>query len=407
MAQPSKGRRIVRAGRWLVRGLLSLVSAVVGFLTLFQPPTTLFWYVRIGVTEWGYWLAPLLLLPLLRPARRLFGWSLWLLSVCVLLAQLPLLQARQVARTLPAQLDAAFGAGTPLRQARADSRSAPFSLRNLWRFGAQSQSSYRRLIYAQRDDQPLSLDFYHADGVSVAPLVVVIHGGSWQSGDSQQLPALNSYLAARGYAVASLTYRLAPQHRFPAARDDVVAAIGYLTDHAAELGIDARRIVLLGRSAGAQLALLVGYTTPNPAIRGVISFYGPTDMIWGYDHPANPSVIDTRGILAAYLGGAPDALPEAYHAASPIDFVSETTPPTLLIHGGKDEMVFLDNSTRLVERLAAAHRPSFLLELPWASHACDANILGPSGQLSTYAVEHFVDVTIGNVDLPPLALRGR
>ncbi len=118
-------------------------------------------------------------------------------------------------------------------------------------------------------------------------------------------------------------------------------------------------------------------------------------------------MIDTRGILAAYLGGAPADAPDAYHAASPIEFVGETTPPTLLIHGGKDELVFLENSTRLAERLAKAHRPYFVLQLPWASHACDANERGPSGQLSSYAVEHFVDVTIGNVDLPPVALDGK
>ena len=122
-----------------------------------------------------------------------------------------------------------------------------------------------------------------------APCIVVIHGGSWANGDSTQLPGLNSYLAARGYVVAAINYRLAPDHRFPAARDDLLAAIEYLKGHAQELGIDPRRFVLLGRSAGAQLALLVAYTAGDAAIRGVVGFYGPADLVYGYRTPGAQS----------------------------------------------------------------------------------------------------------------------
>jgi acetyl esterase/lipase len=66
------------------------------------------------------------------------------------------------------------------------------------------------------------------------------------------------------------------------------------------------------------------------------------------------------------------------------------TPPTLLVHGRKDEIVWVEQSRRLDARLAEASRPRFLLELPWATHGCDFTLAGPCGQLTTYAVERFL-----------------
>jgi acetyl esterase/lipase len=232
--------------------------------------------------------------------------------------------------------------------------------------------------------------------------VVVVHGGAWQRGDPSQLAPLNHYLAARGYQVAAISYRLSPAHPFPAAHDDVLAALAYLKKHAADLGLDPTRLALLGRSAGGQLALLAAYTAADPAIRGVVAFYAPTDMRYGYANPANPRVIDSRGVLEAYLGGGPDLASAAYDAASPVDFVGPATPPTLLIHGGRDELVSPRQSERLAERLARAGRPHLLLRLPWATHGCDFNFGGPSGQLSTYAVERFLAAVMAD-RRPPTA----
>ena len=143
--------------------------------------------------------------------------------------------------------------------------------------------------YARPDGTPLLLDLFHpADGAaSTRPLVVIIHGGSWRGGDRKQLPALGEQLTQDGYIVAAISYRLAPANTFPAALQDVNAAVTWLKRHATDLRIDTTRIVLLGRSAGGQLALLAAYTRHDPAIRGVISFYGPTDLRWGWEHPTN------------------------------------------------------------------------------------------------------------------------
>jgi acetyl esterase/lipase len=218
----------------------------------------------------------------------------------------------------------------------------------------------------------------------------VVHGGSWQHGDSTQLAALNRYLAARGYMVAAINYRLLPDHPFPAGCDDLRAAIDYLRANAEAIGADPRRIVLLGRSAGGQLALLVAYTAGDPAIRGVIGIYPAIDLVYAYQHPSDPRLLDGPAVLRAYLGGSPEQARATYAAASPTSFVASNTPPTLLIHGESDELVSPAQSRRLAARLADAGRPHLLLQLPWATHGCDAHFSGPSGQLSTYAIERFL-----------------
>jgi len=204
------------------------------------------------------------------------------------------------------------------------------------------------------------------------------------------LAPLNRYLAARGFGVAAISYRLAPDHPHPAASEDVSAAIAYLKTNAGKFGIDPSRMVLIGRSAGGQLALLEAYRGNDPAIRGVVGFYAPSDQKYGYDHPSKPRVFDSRGILEGFLGGTPATVPEAYASSSPINYVGSHTIPTLLIHGTRDELVFPAQSQRLAERLAAAGRQHLYLEIPWGRHGCDFNFSGPCGQMSTYAIERFL-----------------
>src|SRR5437879_1762956 len=83
----------------------------------------------------------------------------------------------------------------------------------------------------------------------------------------------------------------------------------------------------------------------------------------GHTCPANPSVLNSLALLTVYLGSVPDHLPSTYLAASPFYFVSSTPPPTLLIHGGRDELIGEEQSERLAVRLAAYGRPQFLLTL--------------------------------------------
>ena len=355
--------------------------------------------LTLGVSEWGHVLAALALTPLLpgwwRTRVGRAGAALGLLGAA--LALTPLLRAAGMARRLPAAVTAAFGDTPPRSLPLAPARPAPLVVRDVL-LGVRSPSVRRRRItYVIRDGHPLDLDLYSPDmSAARAPCIVVIHGGSWANGDSTQIPGLNRYLAARGYVVAAINYRLAPQHCFPAARDDLLAAIRYLKAHALELGIDPRRLVLLGRSAGAQLALLVAYTADDAAIRGVVGFYGPADLVYGYEHPARKAVIDSIGVIERFLGGSLASVSDVYAAASPICHTSPHSPPTLLIHGGRDTLVAPIQSDMLATRLAQAGAQTMLLRLPWAEHGFDVNFSGPSGQISTFAIERFVAAVTAN-----------
>jgi len=333
----------------LFRLVLGAGLALAALLVFIPAPTHLLWMVALAVTEWGHWLTVLALALLVLGG---FGFSdraqpSWIgflgALLCLIAAFLtltPVMQAVLLAKELPSGLERSFGKAE-LPRASDAARATPFALTDLFMGVATPTIQPTSVIYNKADGEDLSLDLYKpsptASSSNLRPVVLVIHGGSWQTGDNSEFGAFNRFLAGRGYLVAAMNYRLAPKHKFPAAFEDVKRAIAYLKTHAADLGIDGNRLVLLGRSAGAQLALLGGYVAGNSEVRGVISFYGPPDLRFSYTFPANPAVLDSRGLLKAYLGSDPDNMPQPYLAASPFYFVGSTTPPTLLIHGGRDE----------------------------------------------------------------------
>jgi acetyl esterase/lipase len=366
MHQPTArfpGSRTVKA---MHIGLFSIASVwfLFSLLAVFPAPFYLGWKLAIVATERGYYLAAAGLLflagrnrgPILRTAAILGVLSTLLLVSPVLRAArfdgldaMPLLNLRDPAPVQPGRL------------------------------------------HFQSGSDSLPIDYYPAAASGrTPPLVVMIHGGSWRGGSQTELAGLNSVLAARGYAVAAMSYRFAPTHPYPAQLDDMQAAITLLRSRSRELGFDPNALVLMGRSSGAHLALLAAYQRPDPAIKGVVSFYGPTDLIWGYDHPAAPLVHDTHGVLEDFIGGPPSDRQTVYQHASPLTHIANA-PPTLLIHGTRDELVNVRHSRRLADALRRAGKPVTYIELPWATHACDYFFTGPCGQISAYYVFGFLE----------------
>jgi acetyl esterase/lipase len=380
---------------------IAVVLFLLSLLAVMPAQTYNLWKASIAGAEWGHYVALAGMAMLLVPFwwRSVMGQLAGGLTVVAIgIALSPSVRAMNAGRDLEAQLDAAFGKNSAANPA-ARAMETPLSVRRMIRNADPAPVRVRSFNYATREGGPLALDLYMArDSADSArtvsprarPLVITIHGGSWVGGSRSDLPELNHYLAARGYAVAALSYRLAPKNPFPAATDDVNAALDYLKSRAARFGIDSTRIVLVGRSAGGQLALQSAYTKNDFNIRGVVALYAPTDQIWGWEHPTNPRVYDSFATLRAFMNGEPSQIAPAYRAASPINYVGSNTVPTLLIHGTMDPLVSVRQSQRLDSALALARRPHLLVEMPWATHGCDYVFNGPCGQMATFAIERFV-----------------
>ena len=350
-------------------------------LTWWHAPKVWVWWAAILVGEFGHFL---FLVPVAVGAAgwvwggELRGWIAGICAATAVVMWVPVVRAAVIARTLPAKLESAFGAVEMMR--------APFTLRGLVACASEPVPVETRMVGAG-----LPMDFYRAVNAGAAPCVVMIHGGGWDSGDRTQLPAINHHLARRGYAVAAVSYRLAPATRWPGQADDITAAILYLKAHAAELGIDPTRLVLMGRSAGGQLATALAYGKTDTAVRGAVSFYGPHDQVFAWGFSREDDILNAIKLLRQYLGGSPEEAAEAYRSASAyLTVTKDNAVPTLLVHGLQDPMVWHKQSERLQAKLDELDVPNAFVSLPWATHACDFNPHGPSGQLSWYALEWFL-----------------
>lgn len=224
------------------------------------------------------------------------------------------------------------------------------------------------------------------------PAIVAIYGGAWQRGSATANEATNRRLAALGYVVLAVDYRHAPQHPWPAARDDVRRALAMLADSATAWGVDPARVALWGRSSGAHLALRTAWDTAAlpVRVRGVVDYYGPYDLAAGYADPPHPDPLDVRAILRAFVGDAPDARAAAYRDASPSTLVRPGLPPTLLVYGRRDHIVLARFGRDAADALRRAGNAVVHLELPDAEHAFDAVPNGVDAQAAGWAAEAFL-----------------
>jgi acetyl esterase/lipase len=188
-------------------------------------------------------------------------------------------------------------------------------------------------------------------------------------------------------AVVAGDYRLAPAHPWPAQRDDVRAVLAWVRANAERLGLDPERITLLGRSAGAQIATATAYGEALPGVRAVVALYGVHNLEFVWSIRSATDSLNSDKLMKQYLGGPPEgARLEAYRAGSAELLAHAGAPPTLIIHGALDELVWCRHSEKLAAALAQAGAPHALVRLPWGTHAGEANLHGPSGQLITGAV---------------------
>ena len=202
--------------------------------------------------------------------------------------------------------------------------------------------------------------------------ILLLHGGGWSSGDRTQLKGYGVLLGRRGYTCIASEYRLTGEALWPAQIEDVKCAVRYIRANAKDLGIDPDRLVVSGNSAGGHLSLMAGATGPadfegnggntgvGSSVAAVISFYPPT------------------GLDARNWGGMPTlfgkgATAETMKVASPLTYAKPGYPPTLIIHGNKDEVVPEAEATNMYNALNAAGVPVELHMFAGQPHGFDAD----------------------------------
>jgi len=365
--------------------LLTLCLFLCSLLIFFNLSFVVLWKVSIVTTEYGHWMffLPLSIAIFCRFQNPLCGTSTIISLVTVALLLWPSINGQIIAQTIPDRLEKSFGT--------AELTTGPFEWRRLW-FGLPvKRIRTERYVYAQHGGNELYFRFFRSYAGTDSPCIVVIHTGGWDSGSPDEFEMMNQYLASKGYAVAAISYRFAPQWKWPAQKKDVLAAIGYIKQNAGTLGVDPTRFALFGRSAGGQIAEAVACTAYDPAIKGCIAFYAPADLNFAYEHLSpEPDILDSRTLLENYLGGSQRQARSNYDHASPYHHVSMDTPPTLLVHGTKDPLTWYKQSERFSKKLSDYAIPNVYIELPWGTHAFDYNFNGPGGQVSRYAAEWFL-----------------
>lgn len=253
--------------------------------------------------------------------------------------------------------------------------------------------------------RPLTLDLYLPPPAAEPaergfPLVIFVHGGSWERGDPRRLGALRDFpqvlaaLAARGYVVASVSYRLSGEARFPAAAIDVRAAMRWLRSQQ-RYRVDPTRTIFWGASAGAHLAALTATACadpafdpeasppahsndppgPGPCVQGVVAWYGIFDF----------ATIADQARASSNMGSLPHDAPDAPEwrmlgcvmescgarlpLASPVSHVNPRSPPMLLIAGMGDRIVPVEQSIQMAARLREVGVDYDLLLMPGVDHS--------------------------------------
>lgn len=235
--------------------------------------------------------------------------------------------------------------------------------------------SQEGLLYGEADGEKLTMDYYAPQGTGVHPIVILIHGGGYQRGNSKSGSEAYcaDFLAPAGYAVFSINYRLAPKYPYPYMVYDVERAIRYLRHNAGKWNADPDRIALVGGSAGGFLSNMVGLLSApgDPAakdpvdresarVQAVVTLFAQSSFA------TVPLNRDVHALLDPWIQKKGE--PEALREASPITYVRKGAPPFLQILGDKDEYIPFTEATNLQAALRKVGAKCDIIRIPNGMH---------------------------------------
>ena len=207
------------------------------------------------------------------------------------------------------------------------------------------------------------------------PLLVWIHGGAFSGGDKAENEQIWGELMERGFAVATINYRLSGDAKWPAQIADCKAALRFLRAHAKDYHLDPMRVGVWGSSAGGHLAALVGasggakkfdvgeHLDQSSAVRCAVDMFGPIDF------EKMPLRNDPNSPEAKMFGRSTAAAPEPAREACPLTYLSKDSPPFLIFHGDADTVISIEQSRLFHTALQKAGATSEFITLPGVGHS--------------------------------------
>lgn len=231
------------------------------------------------------------------------------------------------------------------------------------------------VVYAKVADTELKMDIYlpPASAPKTNAAVVLIHGGAWISGTRKDMAALGTYMASKGLVAASVQYRLAPKHKWPAMLDDVQTAVRYMRTNAGKYGFDPKRIGSAGASAGGHLAIFLGaretrdpkpehFAGTSSRVSAVFDIFGPTDMT--RDFPATVDFLFEQVLGKKRIDAAAEI-----RDASPLYFVKADAAPVFIFQGLADPLVNPNQSKYLEAKYKELSLPVEAVYVEGVGHA--------------------------------------
>jgi acetyl esterase/lipase len=269
-------------------------------------------------------------------------------------------------------------------------------------FEIKADSVKREVPYCTNGADTLRLDLYFPklDKKTIAPLVIYVHGGGWEKGSKNGgawLGSIGNELLARGYIVAAVDYRLAPEHKWPAFINDVKCAVRFLRANAEKYHVDTNHIGTWGSSAGGHLVAMLGtsdaaaklegehYLDQSSRVQAVVDFFGPSDLR-----------VMTKTAQHEERGRRVFGDDAAIKEASPVVHVTKNDPPFLIIHGEEDALVHPEQAKILYDKLKETGVPTKLVMVKSGTHGLLGRDISPSRDEIVEMVAGFFDEYLRN-----------
>jgi acetyl esterase/lipase len=222
--------------------------------------------------------------------------------------------------------------------------------------------------YGETNDENLQLDAHVPPGDGKFPVVLIVHGGGWMTGDRETDIVPVFAPVATNFTWFTISYRLAPTNRWPACFEDVQTAIRWVKQHAAEYKGDPERIALLGYSAGGHLVTLAGTRAgADTKVQAVVAFAPPTDLVADNERRGGLST-SMRNLFGYDTTNITDAVRAVLKENSPLTCVKPGLPPFLIVQGSADKTVPYQQSVNFLSSLQAAGVPCNLITITNGQH---------------------------------------